>query len=79
VNVRVGPYEVDFLWRDAHVIVETDGFHHHGGRAAFESDRARDVHLQALGYRVLRFTYRQVEEAPSIVATSLRNVIGRRP
>jgi hypothetical protein len=28
VNARVGPYEVDFLWRDGWLIVETDGFRH---------------------------------------------------
>ena len=29
VNARAGPYEVDFLWCDRGVIVETDGFRHH--------------------------------------------------
>ncbi len=67
VNARVGGYEVDFLWPDRHLIVETDGFRHHAGRSAFESDRARDVHLQSLGYRVLRFTHRQVEERTTVV------------
>jgi very-short-patch-repair endonuclease len=38
VNVRVGPYEVDFLWREPKVIVETDGFATHGGRVAFARD-----------------------------------------
>src|SRR5918995_1237628 len=75
VNARVGPYEVDFLWRDLSLIVETDGFRHHGNRAAFETDRARDSRLQALGYRVLRFTYRQVSEDPRAVATTLGDVI----
>jgi very-short-patch-repair endonuclease len=45
VNVRLGEYEVDFLWREPRVIVETDSFSHHGTRAAFESDRARDARL----------------------------------
>lgn len=49
VNARVGPYEVDFLWRDRRLIVETDGFRHHGNRAAFESDRGRDAFLQSRG------------------------------
>jgi len=77
LNVRIGPYEVDFLWREHSVIVETDGFRHHGDRAAFESDRARDARLQSLGYRVLRFTYRQVREAPDPVVAALRTLIGR--
>jgi very-short-patch-repair endonuclease len=74
-NAHAGPFEVDFIWRDLSLIVETDGFRHHGSRAAFESDRARDARLQALGYRVLRFTYRQVREAPEAVVASLRSVI----
>ena len=57
---RVGPYRVDFLWPDHKLIVETDGWAGHGHRAAFERDRARDADLQARGYRILRFTWRQV-------------------
>jgi very-short-patch-repair endonuclease len=57
------------------VIAETDGFRHHGSRAAFERDRARDAALQALGYRVLRFTYRQVRDEPGRVAARLRAVL----
>jgi very-short-patch-repair endonuclease len=75
VNARLGPYEVDFLWRDAAVIVETDGFRHHGQRVAFESDRARDAELQALGFRVLRFTYRQVRDESRSAAASLRALL----
>jgi very-short-patch-repair endonuclease len=52
VNARLGPHEVDFLWRRHRVVVETDGFRHHGDRTAFEADRARDAHLQSLGFRV---------------------------
>jgi hypothetical protein len=70
VNVLVEGYEVDFLWRDQRLIVETDGHEHHGTRAAFERDRARDARLTMLGYRVVRFTYRQVvDEADSLAAT----------
>ena len=76
VNARLGPYEVDFLWRDRGVVVETDGFRYHGNRAAFESDRARDAALQALGFRVLRFTYGQVLQCPREVIDPLRKVMG---
>jgi very-short-patch-repair endonuclease len=75
VNARVGLYEVDFLFRGASVIVETDGFRHHGHRVAFESDRARDAELQALGFRVLRFTYRQVRDESRSAAASLRALL----
>jgi very-short-patch-repair endonuclease len=77
VNVHVGPYEVDFLWRDRGLIVETDGFAHHRSRATFESDRARDATLQSQGFRVLRFTYRQVKDRTPVVA-ALRPLLAQR-
>lgn len=75
VNVRVGPYEVDFLWRDQGVVVETDGFAFHGDRCAFEADRARDAALGRRGLRVLRFSYLQVTEEPDLVAAALRRAL----
>jgi very-short-patch-repair endonuclease len=56
VNVSVDRFTVDFLWRPQRLIVETDGYRSHGGRIAFEEDRARDNRLASLGYEVLRFT-----------------------
>ena len=79
VNARLGPYEIDFLWRDRGLIVETDGFRHHGNRASFEADRARDARLQTHGYRVLRFTYRQIRETPADVVSALRALLGPIP
>jgi hypothetical protein len=67
-------YEVDFLWRAERVIVELDGHAVHGTRAAFESDRARDRRLQAAGWRVVRITWRQLEEDRSLLS-DLRTVI----
>ena len=70
VNVRVEGSEVDFFWRAERLVVETDGHETHGTRAAFERDRAKDARLTALGYRVVRFTYRQlVYDRPLVVAT----------
>jgi very-short-patch-repair endonuclease len=67
-QVRVGRYRVDFLWRAERLIVEVDGYRYHGGRVAFERDRARDNALTALGYEVLRFTHRQLTDDPAAVA-----------
>jgi very-short-patch-repair endonuclease len=68
VNVRVGPFLVDFLWREHRLIVETDGFEHH---------RSRDARLKLMGYEVVRFTYRPVVEDPAQVAATLRGVMRR--
>ncbi len=75
VNAQLGRYEVDFLWPRQRVVVETDGREVHATRAAFERDRARDARLVAAGYRVLRFTYRQVTREPEAVAALIRSVI----
>ena len=72
VNARLGPFRPDFMWRDLGLIVETDGWETHGTRSAFESDRARDARLLTMGYRVLRFTYRQVLDDPAAVARTVR-------
>jgi very-short-patch-repair endonuclease len=78
VNVRIGRHLVDFLWRERQLIVETDGYRYHRGRAAFENDRQRDLELRGLGYDVLRLTFPQVTETPSEVADLLRRELGRR-
>ena len=52
VNAIVGAHEVDFLWRERKLIVETDGWDAHSGRQAFEDDRAKDAELRVLGFTV---------------------------
>jgi very-short-patch-repair endonuclease len=63
-NVRLGAYEVDFLWRERRLVVEVDGYAFHSSRAAFERDRLRDAELQAQGLRVMRVTWRQIAHRP---------------
>jgi very-short-patch-repair endonuclease len=77
VNERIGVYTVDFLWPNARLVVETDGWQAHSGRQAFEDDRARDAHLRTHGYEVLRFTWRQLEDDPASVLTLLRRYLQR--
>lgn len=67
--------EVDFHFRSHHLIVETDGYEHHGTRSAFERDRCRDQLLVAAGYRVLRFTWRQIANDPGGVTGVVRTVL----
>jgi very-short-patch-repair endonuclease len=67
VNAIVEGFEVDFCWPDERLVVETDG-RHHLTRAAFERDRARDALLLVRGWRVMRFTGRQVRRDTEEVA-----------
>jgi hypothetical protein len=72
-------HRVDFCWPEERLIVETDGYEHHGTRAAFERDRARDAYLSVRGWRVVRFTDPQVREEPASVAGVVISVRSRSP
>lgn len=71
----IGPYTVDFLWPEPRLIVEVDGWETHGTKTAFEDDRARDTWLTAQGYRVIRFTWRQVTREGPWVARTVRGLV----
>jgi very-short-patch-repair endonuclease len=74
-NVKLGPHEVDFLWRSKKLVVETDSYLYHRGSVSFEDDHVRDLDLRQLGFTVLRFTDTQIEAEPkrvvALVAASL--------
>jgi very-short-patch-repair endonuclease len=75
VNVKLGRWEVDFLWRDKRLVVEADTFRYHRGSVSFEDDHARELDLQAAGYTVLRFTDTQLEEEPDRVVAVIREAL----
>jgi Protein of unknown function (DUF559)/Transcriptional regulator, AbiEi antitoxin len=70
-------YQVDFLWREERIIVETDSRAFHSNRAAFENDRLRDQRLTLAGFTVLRFTWRQVTREPARVAAAISRLLAR--
>jgi very-short-patch-repair endonuclease len=57
VNQWIGDKEVDFIWPEHGVVVETDGYADHGGPNARRNDNQRDRELQLDGWRVIRFTW----------------------
>jgi len=75
-NVMVGGHEVDFFWPEHRLIVETDGAATHLTATAFENDRKRDAELTILGYRVVRFTRRQVLKQPRATLATLVLLLG---
>jgi putative AbiEi antitoxin of type IV toxin-antitoxin system/uncharacterized protein DUF559 len=68
VNDHVEVLEADFIFKPHRVLVETDSWQHHRSRDSFESDRRRDAIHAAAGWRTLRFTHRQIEHEPAMVA-----------
>jgi len=77
-NVLVLGHEVDALWSAAKLVVELDSWEHHGDRAAFERDRARDPKLMLAGYRTIRITHRRLDREANAVAAELRALLGIR-
>lgn len=55
-----GVGHVDLLIAEARLVIEVDGAEYHSDPVAFEGDRRRDRRLVALGYRVIRLSFRQV-------------------
>lgn len=79
IQVDGTSYQADFSWEDLGLIAETDGYETHGTRTAFEHDRRRDQKLAAAGWRIVRFTWRQVMYEPSAVAKTLRGLSAASP
>ena len=71
-------YEVDFRIIDSPIVLECDGWSTHGlDKVRFERDRTRDAELAAMGYIVLRFTYRSIVKRPGKEAERIRRNVAR--
>jgi very-short-patch-repair endonuclease len=57
-------------------MLECDGWATHGrDRRQFEKDRTRDAELAAIGFVVLRFTYRAIVKRPAREAERIRRIV----
>jgi very-short-patch-repair endonuclease len=72
----VGPYVADFLCREYRLIVEVDGATH-SSDAEIASDRRRAVHLERLGYRILRLQNDEVVNGMDEVLTILGEALSK--
>jgi len=75
VAVQIEGYEADFLWPEARLIVETDGYGAHRTRRAFEHDRRRDRRLARAGYRTIRLTEQALEDEEAAVVADLKALL----
>lgn len=71
VNTRLVGLEVDFYWPTRGLAVEVDGKAYHSAPRDFERDRQRDSELAAIGVRVVRVTWRQMNESPEALLVRL--------
>lgn len=74
-TVRDSLYLVDLLWTDGKVVVEVDGYRHHGNSFGFRADRHRDYELLISGYLVLRLPHDDVINDIEIAVEKIRDVV----
>ena len=76
-KVWVNGFEVDFLWPELRLVVETDSLRHHRTPAQQTRDHLRDQTHVAAGFTSPRFTHEQVRYEPEHVRAVLADVARR--
>lgn len=66
----------DDAYPDHRLAIEWDGRKYHGQFSAFEADRQRDREALENGWKVLRFTWNDVNNRPQMVVDSVRSLLG---
>jgi hypothetical protein len=77
-NARLFGHEVDALFEEEKLIVETDGWEFHQARSSFESDRERDAIAAEHGYLTVRVTDARLTNTPAREATRLHRILEQR-
>lgn len=68
----IGPYIVDFYCKEKSLVIELDGSQH---IEAKEYDKERDLYLQTLGLKVVRFWNNDIEKNIEEVLIKIREEI----
>lgn len=71
-------FRVDFLLKDARLIVELDGHDHHSTKEQLERDAIRQRYLSRAGYTVIRFTGREINSDPKLCVSEVRQIYKER-
>jgi len=80
VTVHCGDrvYVADLAWVEERVIVECDGWRHHGSPAARSRDDVRRDDLQAEGWAVMTVTWLSLRDEPLAIVSNARRLLARR-
>lgn len=62
---------VDFAYPEVMLAIEVDGFRYHSTPEQIAADEARQAALEALGWKVIRFTWTQIVRRPAWVARQI--------
>jgi very-short-patch-repair endonuclease len=75
VNVRIGSYVVDFYWEHLRLVVELDPYGTHSGKESYRRDHRKSIELEAMGLRVVRFTWEDEYRHEQRTASELWTII----
>lgn len=70
-------YFPDVLFEDAGLVIEFDGYEVHSKPEVFESDRRRQNALAMGGFSILRYTWKQLNDEPSVMIGQVRALLAR--
>ncbi|MGF6369782.1 very-short-patch-repair endonuclease [Paraburkholderia sp. RAU6.4a] len=73
-----GRYRVDFILKDARLIIELDGHEHHSTKDQLMRDAIRQRYLTRAGYDVIRFTGREVFRNAARCVAEVRQIYTER-
>lgn len=73
-----GRYRVDFILKDARLIIELDGHAYHSTKEQLERDAIRQRYLTRAGYSVIRFTGREINRDPVACVREVRDMYEER-
>jgi very-short-patch-repair endonuclease len=68
----------DFVWLEAMLVVEIDGYEYHREYGPFRDDRRRDRAMRLAGWLVLRFTSADLTEQPDVVIAQVTEALRQR-
>ncbi len=75
VSIGGERFEIDFLWRKAKLVVETDGSNVHDNPHAGARDSKRNRALASRGYHVRRIGWEELRDSPDAVMAELRTLL----
>jgi len=75
VRLRDRTVIVDCAWPERKLIVELDGHAVHSRRVQIDADKERDRDLMAIGWRVIRVTWRHLHAGRAKLARDLRRML----
>ena len=71
-------YRVDFILKDARLIIELDGHEYHSTKEQLEKDAVRQRYLTRAGYTVIKFTGGEINRSPSGCVAEVRKIYKER-